>query len=408
VIVENIFEKKKRSKLSRARILFLVIGYLIIFGLIFSSGFILGKNSALPLSNIISQSIGGDEASADFSVFREAWKKLHDQYIGSISDQDLVYGAIRGMVEAAGDPYTAFFSPNENQRFKDDISGEFDGIGVEITASDGVPTVVSPISDSPAEKAGIKAKDIIAEVDGTKTSEIGLDETINRIRGEAGTTVTLKIIREGSADPLEIKVVRAKISVASVSYDVKTSNGKKIGYLKIRQFGDDTEKLVSEAADKFNDEKAAGIIVDLRNNPGGYLETSVEVASHFIDGGVIVSEIEKSGEKREFKTSGTANLKDQKLILLVNEGSASASEIVAGAVKDRDRGTLIGKKTYGKGSVQILENLSDGSGIKITIAKWYTPNGSQIDGVGIEPDMTVEGNEATDADEVLDFAMGQF
>jgi carboxyl-terminal processing protease len=406
--VENIFEKRKRSKASRARVLFLVVGYLIIIGLIFSSGFILGKNSALPLPQFVTNSMGGTEGEADFTVFREAWQMLHDQYIGLLDDNKLVIGAIKGMVEAAGDPYTSYFSPDENQRFKDDISGEFDGIGVEITSADGMPTVVAPIADSPAEKAGIKAKDIIAEVDGTKTSEISLDETISKIRGEAGTTVTLKIVREGSADPIEIKVVRSKITVASVSYEVKTSNGKEIGYLKIRQFGDDTEKLVSDATDKFNQEKVSGIIVDLRNNPGGYLETSVGVASYFIDGGVIVSEIEKSGEKKEFKTTNKVTLKDKKLILLVNEGSASASEIVAGAVKDRDRGTIIGKKTFGKGSVQVLENLSDGSGIKITIAKWYTPNGSQIDGVGIEPDMAVEENEATEADEVLDFAMGQF
>lgn len=406
--MENIFEKRKRSKVSRARVLFLVVGYLIIFGLIFSSGFILGKNSALPLPQFVTNSIGGAEGEADFTVFREAWQMLHDQYIGSLDDNKLVIGAIKGMVEAAGDPYTSYFSPDENQRFKDDISGEFDGIGVEITSADGVPTVVAPIADSPAEKAGIKAKDIIAEVDGTKTSEISLDETISKIRGEAGTTVTLKIVREDSADSIEIKVVRSKITVASVSYEVKTSNGKEIAYLKIRQFGDDTEKLVSEATDHFSQKNVDGIIVDLRNNPGGYLETSVGVASYFIDGGVIVSEIEKSGEKKEFKTTNKATLKDKKLILLVNEGSASASEIVAGAVKDRDRGKIIGKKTFGKGSVQVLENLSDSSGIKITIAKWYTPNGSQIDGVGIEPDMAVLENEATEADEVLDFAMGQF
>jgi carboxyl-terminal processing protease len=406
--VENIFEKKRRSRLSRARVLFLVVGYLIIFGLIFSSGYILGKNNSLPLPNIISESIGGDANNTDFSVFREAWKKLHDEYIETLDDQNLVYGAIKGMVEAAGDPYTAFFSPDENQRFKDDISGEFDGIGVEITLEDNLITVVSPLPDSPAEKAGLKAKDVISKVDGTNTADIGLDETINRIRGNAGTTVLLEIIRAGAADPIDLIVIREKITVASVSYEIKTSGSKKIGYIKIRQFGDDTKKLVAEAADKFNSEKVDGVILDLRNNPGGYLETSVDVTSYFIDGGVVVSEVEKSGEKREFKTSESVKLKDQKLVVLVNGGSASASEILAGAIRDRGRGTLIGEKTYGKGSVQILENLSDGSGIKITIAKWYTPNGSQIDGKGIEPDIAVADNDSTVADEVLDFALGQF
>ncbi len=335
----------------------------------------------------------GKPQEVDFSTFWEAWNKLNKNYVSDLDPQNMVYGAIAGLLLSTGDPYTEYLKPKDNQRFKDDISGEFDGIGVEISSVNNMPTVVAPLSGSPAEAAGLKAKDIIVEVDGTKTSEIGFDETINRIRGAQGTKVVLKISRAGSDDLLEFSIERKNIKVDSVSYEVKNYQDKKIFYIKVRQFGDDTEELFEKAANAAVASKASAVVLDLRNNPGGYLDTAVNMASYFLDGGLVVSEIDKNGTKKEFKTSRSAMLKDIKMAVLVNNGSASASEIVAGALKDRNRATIIGEQTFGKGSVQILENLSDGSAVKITIAKWLTPKGNHIDKVGITPDIEVSDEE---------------
>ena len=340
----------------------------------------------------------GQPNSIDFSLFWEAWNKVQKNYSGEINLQDLLYGAISGMMAATGDPYTTFLKPEDNERFMDDISGEFSGIGIEITVENSLPTVVSPLSDSPAEKAGLKAKDIIMYVDDTATSDISFNDVINRIRGNEGTNVVLKVLREGENDLLEFTITRAEISVPSVSWENKTIEGKNIFYIKVRQFGDNTLELFGQAA---NEAGNLPVVVDLRNNPGGYLETAVDLASFFIEDGVIVTEEDGDGSKKDFSANRNAVLNNNRLIILVNEGSASASEIVAGAIKDRNQGEIVGKTTFGKGSVQILEKLSDNSAVKITVAKWLTPNGNHIDQVGIEPDVLVEDNLDTETDEIL-------
>ncbi len=399
--------KKIDKNYSRFLVVFAII---IVSALTFIAGNISGK-AGLDVTKVLTKTANvtnissGKPEEVDFSIFWEAWNKLNKDYASNLKPQDMVYGAITGLLESTGDPYTIFMKPEENKRFNDDISGEFDGIGLEISLVDNLPTVVAPLPDSPAEKAGLKAKDIILEVDGMLTSDLGFEETINKIRGEKDTTVKLKIVRSGNDKPLEISVVRDNIKVASVSSEIKESGGKKVFYIKIRQFGGDTEKLFNKELGQASEQKADSIILDLRNNPGGYLETAVNMASNFLDGGVVVSEVDKSGKKKDFKTSKKGKFLDIKIIVLINNGSASASEILAGALKDRDRATIIGTKSFGKGSVQVLEDLSDGSAVKITIAKWLTPKGDHIDKIGITPDIEVEDKDETEGDETFDRAL---
>lgn len=331
----------------------------------------------------------GKPANVDFSLFWEAWNKLNDKSVQGTDTKKMIDGAISGMLASLGDPYTTYFTQSQNQRFREDIQGEFSGIGVELIEKNNALTVVAPLSETPAEAAGIKPGDIIDSVDGVKADSIGFDETINRIRGAEGTKVTITILREGSDAPLTFEITRKIIVVKSVNWEVKTSNGKNLMYIKIRQFGDDTESLFAEAAKEAKNKKVDGIIIDLRNNPGGYLETSVNMASYFIDNGIIVSEKGKNNDNRDYLSTRNGTLKSFKVAILINEGSASASEIFAGAMQDQRGDKLIGKKTFGKGSVQELIDLSDGSAVKITVAKWYTPKGRSINGEGISPDIEI-------------------
>jgi len=405
-------KNSKNIKNSKSRVVGFIISLIVVLTIVYLA-FVFGysygvKGVDLNISSVPNSVVKtevGQPDSVDFSLFWEAWNKIQKNYSGELNAQKLLYGAISGMMVASGDPYTVFLKPEENERFMDDISGEFSGIGIEITVENSLPVVVSPLSDSPAEKAGLKAKDIIMYVDETATSEISFGEVINKIRGEEGTDVVLKVLREGKNDLLEFTITRAKITVASVTWEKKIVEGKNIFYIKVRQFGDDTLELFKQASDEAGN---LPVVLDLRNNPGGYLETAVDLASFFVEDGVIVTEENGDGSKKDFSANRDAVLKNNKLIVLVNEGSASASEIMAGAIKDRRQGIIVGETTFGKGSVQILEKLSDNSAVKITVAKWLTPNGSHIDQVGIEPDISVEDDLDTEVDEILIKAIGSF
>lgn len=395
-------EKKKKKHLWLKRIIFVAI-VLLCLDAVFILGYWSGQKgeiSALVPSQISQLNIG-KSSSVNFSTFWEAWNLLKSKSVQNIDDKKMVEGAITGLLGSADDPYTTYFTKEENDRFREDIGGEFSGIGIEIIEKDNVPVIVAPISDTPADKAGLKPEDIIVEIDGTKTSDIGFNDTINRIRGTEGTKVTLKIIRAGSTDPITFEITRAKITVKSVEWSEKTVDGKKIAYIKIRQFGDDTDDLFESAAKDVIKNNPDGIIIDLRNDPGGYLETSVNIASYFIKDGAIVTEKGRDSSSKEYRSTGNGKLKNYKVTLLVNGGSASASEILTGALKDRLNSEIIGEKTFGKGSVQELLNLSDGSAVKITVAKWFTPNGTQINGAGLTPDIAIVDDEKTTADEQL-------
>lgn len=333
----------------------------------------------------------GADNSIDFSLFWSVWDLLKTKYVdtGSLDARKLFYGAIKGMMQATGDPYTTFLDPSENQKFGEDISGNFEGIGAELGIKAGVLTVIAPLQGTPAEKAGIHSGDKIIKIDGKTAGDMAIEEAVDHIRGKKGTSVVLTIYREGAADTQDITVQRGVISVKSVTYEVKGDN---VAYIKITRFGDDTSKLFAEAIRKATIQKPRGLVIDLRNNPGGYLETSIDVASKLLPKDNVVV-IEESGNKSQKKmyTRGGDVASGIETIVLINEGSASASEILAGALKDdRSNVTLIGKKSFGKGSVQEFIEMPQGTAAKITVARWLTPDGTQINEQGIKPDKEID------------------
>lgn len=329
----------------------------------------------------------------NFSLFWQVWDILKENYVdkNKLNDKTMFYGALRGLVNSVGDPYTVFMDPKIAEEFSNDLAGTFEGIGAELGLKNDVITIIAPLPGMPAEKAGIKSGDKIIAINSEATSNISLDEAIRKIRGPKGTTVTLSIFREGFKKVEDFVVMRDTIIVKSVNGNLRPDN---IYLIKISNFNDDTEKLFNNEVNEVISKNPRGIILDLRNDPGGYLETAIEVASEWIEDGVIV--IEKFGDdkKNEHLARGRARLKEYPTVVLVNQGSASASEIVAGALQDYKKATIVGKKTFGKGSVQTLQELDDGSSVKVTVAKWLTPNGRSINDEGIEPDVDTDLTEA--------------
>jgi carboxyl-terminal processing protease len=326
----------------------------------------------------------------DFSLFWDVWSRINQGYAGEVDDQKRVYGAIEGMVAALGDPYSVFLPPALSKDFKDDLSGDFSGIGAEMEMRDNHLTVVAPLAGSPAEKAGIRAKDVVLQIDGVDVNKYGFGEAIQKIRGPEGTQVTLTIFRPPSEKPFNITITRQKIHVSSVTWEEK--NGLYIA--RVRQFSFDTVPLLKSLAAEMARKNADRLILDLRNNPGGFLDVAREAWRLFSDQDPLLYQKEKDGKLKPLGGTGSESpFLKTKLVILVNNGSASASEILAGAVKDYNRGKVVGEKTYGKGSVQELQDLRDGSSLKITTALWLTPNKLEINKVGIEPDYLVELKE---------------
>ena len=361
--------------------------------LVFISGYgfgiKIGASTTPP--NFIENSSENKPSTIDFAIFWQAWNKVTELYIGEAKPQDMIYGAISGMVAAVGDPYTVFLKPPDNEKLSQDLSGQFEGIGAELVMQNQQIVVISPIAGSPAEKAGLRAKDIIAEINGESTGEMSLNQAVDKIRGAAGTQVKLKVIRTNISDLLEFNITREKITVASVTYSVVDQGGKKIAILKLSQFGDDTLDLAKKYVVQMKSDQISGIILDLRNNPGGYLDSSISVSNLFLaKNKTVVIEVDKKGERREFKTTDNPAVESTPMVILVNGGSASAAEIVTGAMKDNNRAKIIGEKTFGKGSVQAIEPLFGKSALKVTIAKWLTPSGTEINGKGIVPDIEIK------------------
>lgn len=325
----------------------------------------------------------------DFNLFWNAWDLLKEKYVDKdkLDDKKMFYGALKGLVESSGDPYTVFMEPKLAKEFSNDLAGTFEGIGAEIGKKNDIITIVAPLADMPAEKAGLRAGDKIYAINGKPTAGLAVDEAVSLIRGPKGTEVTLAIFRDGFEKTKDFKIIRQIILVKSVKIKLRDD---KIFVITMTNFNDDTSDLFKQAVQSAVEKNPKGIILDLRNNPGGYLETAIDVASEWIDNGVVVTEQFNPEKKNEYLNRGRARLKDFKTAVLVNEGSASASEIVAGALKDYGKARLVGKKTFGKGSVQTLEELKDGSSIKITVAKWLTPKGYNINEEGIAPDIEVD------------------
>jgi carboxyl-terminal processing protease len=334
----------------------------------------------------------------NFGLFWQSWNAIDDTFYGDKDPKKRLDGAIRGMVAAAGDPYTVYFSPDENKLFESNLQGSFGGIGAELLTKNNAPTIVGILPGTPAEKSGLKVDDIIVQVDDFKTTGQALDTVVNHIRGEKGADTSLQIARQGQDQLMTIKVTRDTIVVKSVSTS-KLGPDKDIAYIKVNQFGEDTAGLMRDALT--SDQNSKGIIIDLRNNPGGYLQSAVDITgmlipqqsssdNQFLKDRVAVRERDRTGKENLDKSTSPAIVPTTKIIVLVNANSASAAEILSGALKDYGRATLLGTKTFGKGSAQTLTPLSNGGSIKITGEKWFTPLGTSIDHQGITPDVIVE------------------
>jgi carboxyl-terminal processing protease len=349
-------------------------------------------------------------AGIDLSLFWEVWQTLDEKYIheDALDEEFMVYGAVKGMVNSLDDPFTIYLDPRETDEFKDSLNGSLHGVGAELTVRDYNLVVVSPLKNSPAEKAGLKSGDIVYKVDGEIASEMTLYQAIMSIRGESGTEVVLSIMRDGVEDPFDISIIREQIDLESVSME-DLSDG--IFLVSINQFSDDTKSELSEKLSKILLAEPKGLVMDLRYNGGGYLDISVDILSEFLSDQkeVVTMKRKKENDTEKVFVYGNPRIPDLPLIVLINEGSASASEIVAGAIQDHDRGVIMGEQSFGKGTVQEVETFSDGSSLRLTIAEWFTPAGRSIDGVGITPDIIVgfddEGDFDDDYDPQLDEAV---
>ena len=347
-----------------------------------------------------------DELFSSLEPFFEALTLIRDEYIEKDIDLDnVIQEGIKGMLNALGDPYTRYVDPQSLLREQEDMFlGHFGGLGIIISVKDEQLIIISPIEDTPAFRANIKAGDIIVEIDGESAKGITVDEAVNRLRGEKGTEVTIGVQRKNIEEILEFKIIRDIIEVKAVKYETMGRDDK-IGYIRITTFNVNTERELEDALKIFaNNGNIRGIILDVRNNPGGLLDSAIEVSSKFIKEGPIVHINDRDGQIATFKSRGNI-FPDWPLFVLVNEGSASASEIVAGAIQDSGRGKLLGKKTFGKGVVQQVFELFDNSGIVLTTSEYYTPSKRSIHNIGIEPDILIEIGEDPEQDMQLNKAL---
>lgn len=358
----------------------------------------------------------------DFSLFWEVWSRLERNYIErtKIDSQKMIWGAIRGMTAALEDPYTVFLAPSENKKSKEDLNGEFEGIGAQLGMKDKKVIVIAPLKGMPAEKAGLKAGDWIIKVDNEETAGWSVFEAVEKIRGPKGSKVVLQVLHEGEEEPVVVEILRETIKVPSVEIEVSSvkcppageagqvsskENCGKVAILKLYRFGEGTNGEWEKAVDditklRYSDIK--GLILDLRNNPGGYLQGSVFIASEFLEDGLVVTQEYADGRKQEFKVNRKGDLTKIPMVVLINKGSASASEIVAGALKIRGRAKLVGEQSFGKGSIQEAQDLTGGAGLHITTARWLLPDGSWINEKGLTPDIEVVDNPETEVDEQVE------
>lgn len=340
-----------------------------------------------------------DEA-AEFSVFWEAWHLVEGHFLGELpSTQQLTWGAIRGALETLGDPHTTFLEPQPRQREKEDLSGKFGGIGAYVSQAEDGSIILDPMPDLPAAQAGIQRGDIVIQVDDTEiTLEMTIDDVVTLVRGKVGTIVRLALRREGVDEPIIVEIERQEIPSPSVEWRM-LEEAEGLGYIRIMIFSGRTASEVETAIEDLQDQGMTRLILDLRGNGGGLFDSAIDVASEFLGDGVVLYEIRKDEREQTYSAKGGGKFTESPLAVLVDGGTASASEIVAGALRDRGRAPLIGQKTYGKGSVQSVFDLSDGSSVHITSAKWLTPNRQQISGEGLAPSIEVAITEEDRAQE---------
>lgn len=375
---------------------------LLVSCILFFGGFYLGKSKAsvtIPATTL-SNIAAGQPGSVDFSTFWKAWNILNEKYVATststkpVTDEDKVYGAIQGLTSSLGDPYTVFFPPAESEMFASDIRGNFEGVGMEVVVQDGVLTVIAPLKGSPAERAGILSKDKILKIDDRETNGLSTDEAVKYIRGPKGSAVTFLIARAGRKQAFEVKVVRDTIDIPTIA----TKNlGNGIFRIDLYSFSAISPNLFRGALREFVQSGDSKLILDLRGNPGGYLEAAIDMASWFLPSGKVVVR-ENFGEGKDetvYRSKGYDVFTDKlKFVVLVDGGSASAAEILAGALSEQGRAILVGEKTFGKGSVQELVDLTPKTSLKVTVARWLTPNGLSISKQGIVPQYEIKRTEA--------------
>ncbi|MCL4458992.1 MAG: S41 family peptidase [Chloroflexi bacterium] len=327
-----------------------------------------------------------------FKVFWEVWQLVEKDFYNrsALDPKKITYGSIRGMLEALDDPYTIFASPEHTRMVEEDMRGTFEGIGVTIELKDKKVTIVAPLENSPAERAGLRPGDVIIRVDGKDVSRMSILEIVRLIRGPKGTKVHLAIMREGEPEPIEMDLLRDEIKIAGVKYRLEEPH---IAYVKLISFAAPVSMDLSRALDNLTESQPKALILDLRNNAGGLLPTAVEVASQFMPQGIVLYQQDKSGKKEPLHVGKYGKVTDLPMVVLVNKGSASASEIVAGALQDSGRAILIGENTFGKDTVQSIYGLSDTSSVRITTARWWTPKEQNIHQKGLTPDITVKMTE---------------
>lgn len=338
------------------------------------------------IQKIINQSTG-QPSDIDFGLFWEVWAKLSEKYVDTskLDNQKMIYGAIEGMVNSVGDPYTLFFEPVVSQKFQEEIAGAFGGVGIEIGKRNGVLTVIAPLKDTPADRAGIKAGDKIVKIDKQPTTDMSIEGATSLIRGKIGTKVVLTISNGNIRD---VELVRETIRVPSVKWQLLDGG---VAYMQIYTFSQNVDPDFEKASQEILKSTATKLVIDLRNNPGGLLDSAINLAGWFLDTGQVVTmEKFRDGTSHEFKSEGNGLFKKYPTAILINGGSASASEILSGALSDNKNIPLVGEKSFGKGSVQELQNFDNGSSLKVTIAKWFTPKGRSISDLGIEPNYEVK------------------
>jgi carboxyl-terminal processing protease len=356
----------------------LAIGLLLLIGLSFSAGFGLGRLDVPP-----------SQAPAEFKIFWEAWNLAQEHFVDqkALEPLKMTRGAIKGMLASLGDPHTGYVDPQHYQFEQSDLQGSFSGIGAHVGIQNRQLTVIAPIEGSPAEKAGIRAGDKILAVDGASTSAMSLGEAVSKIRGPAGSKVVLTILHPEARRPVDIEIIRAEIQLPSVSSRQLPDD---ISYLRIAFFSERTNEEAVSKLQEILKRHPRGLILDLRNDPGGLLDETIDLASQFLEGGTVVAyQVDRDGKETPFVAKGGGLATDIPLVVLVNKGSASASEILAGALQDAGRAVLIGEETFGKGAVNRFYPLSDGSAVYITFARWVTPKRRQIEGKGLLPDIEV-------------------
>ena len=409
-------ERIKNKVPLQVKIALRILGVMVIIGIIFLGGVYVGYDNRpafAKVSDLVHQA-DSSVTTADFSEFWKAWQLVSQNFApganaAKTTDQDHVYGAIQGMVASFGDPYTTFFPPSQNNQFQAQIAGSFSGIGIQIGMKDGVLTVIAPLKGTPAEAAGIKAGDAIIKIGDTNTSTITIDQAVDMIEGKDGTTVTLTLARQGAPTPIVLTITRKTINLPTV--DTETRSDKGVFIIHLYTFSAQSSELFKQALNSYLASGYHNLLLDLRGNPGGYLDAAVQIGSEFVpQGEVIVKEIGKNPNDITIHNSTGPKVfpAGDKLIILADQGSASAAEILAGALSQQGIGTLVGQQTFGKGSVQQVMPLTSDTSLKITIAHWYTPDGTSISAKGLTPKILIPFDTTAKTDTQLDKAVDLF